>query len=98
MERRLAKREIYKRGCEYCKIVRHEGYKWICPHDECPYHVLDKYEHYEHYLISEDAIGEAAELEQGKALNQVLDPGGAYFRKRAWDLKKAEKSAKKPQE
>lgn len=94
MERRLAKREIYKRGCEYCKIVRHEGYKWICPHDECPYNVLDKYEYYEDYLISEDAIGKAAALEQGETGYQVLDPGGAYLWRRAQYEKIAEEKRK----
>ena len=38
-------------------IQRNKGYvtQTSCPHDECPYKVLDKYETYEDYMKSEDS-------------------------------------------
>lgn len=51
--------ENKQRGCNYCKdvIQRNKGYvtQTSCPHDKCPYKVLDKYETYEDYMKSEDS-------------------------------------------
>lgn len=38
-----------KRGCMYCADLVH-GRRNGCPHDECPYHELDKYETYNQYM------------------------------------------------
>lgn len=54
-------REKTKRGCAYCKdmelkrIPSKGGVRTSCPHDECPYHCLDKYDTYEEFMASEDA-------------------------------------------
>lgn len=51
--------EKKQRGCQYCFDMRKEHYKGAnriaCPHDECPFHVLDKYETYEKFMASEDS-------------------------------------------
>lgn len=51
--------ENKQRGCVYCNDVvkRKHGYvtQTSCPHDECPYKVLDKYESYEDFMASEDS-------------------------------------------
>ena len=51
--------ENKKRGCCYCldSIKQHVGYvvRTTCPHAECPYKVLDKYETYEDFMASEDS-------------------------------------------
>lgn len=49
-----------QRGCQYCADVGHiragnHGMRFACPHDECPYHVLDKHETYEKFMASEDS-------------------------------------------
>ena len=51
--------EKKQRGCQYCakmQVIRC-GKEWrcACPEDECPYHVLDKYESYEAFMESEDS-------------------------------------------
>ncbi len=50
--------EKSKRGCQYCldsgRIRGSSGIRFGCPHDKCPYHVLDKYKTYEEYMTSED--------------------------------------------
>lgn len=51
--------EKTQRGCQYCihkqvKSVSGES-RTVCPFDECPYHVLDKYKSYEEYMASEDS-------------------------------------------
>ena len=52
--------EKKQRGCQYCNDVGHvrngnQGLRFGCPHDECPYKVLDKYETYEQFMKSEDS-------------------------------------------
>lgn len=52
--------EKKKRGCIYCADVEqvHHGYHGLrntCPHDKCPYKVLDKYKTYEQFMASEDS-------------------------------------------
>lgn len=52
--------EKKKRGCILCNdpvITAGAGgrtAKVECPHAECPYHVLDKYDTYDQYMASED--------------------------------------------
>lgn len=57
--RLLALYEKKKHGCQYCLHItplKHEGeIRNACPFDECPYHVLDKYESYEKFMASEDS-------------------------------------------
>jgi hypothetical protein len=55
MERKLTKKERDKRGCSYCLDTGDKEQVWHCPHDECPYTVLDKYETYDDYMKSEDS-------------------------------------------
>lgn len=53
--------EKKKRGCLYCtdaivtKSEQERICKVECPHDECPYHVLDKYKSYKEFLASKDS-------------------------------------------
>lgn len=51
--------EKKKRGCECCTEVIHakvsSRFRLKCPHTECPYNVLDKYDYYEEFMASEDA-------------------------------------------
>lgn len=51
--------EKRQRGCQYCFDVGKQHYKGAnriaCPHDECPYAVLDKYETYDQYMASQDS-------------------------------------------
>lgn len=50
--------EKKKRGCESCKdkglMYANGAVRSACPYEECPYHVLDKYDTYEEYMESED--------------------------------------------
>lgn len=62
--RDLSSREIDKRGCWYCldfvkKIKTPQGNKAVkmCIHPSCPYHELDKYDHYSDYLKTKDTEG-----------------------------------------
>jgi hypothetical protein len=55
--RKIHREEQRKRGCFYCadKVTAHvsedgKDIKTHCPHDKCPYEVLDRYESYEDYL------------------------------------------------
>lgn len=52
--RQLHRKEITQRGCAYCleSVMKKYGGHALrhCPHDECPYHELDKYETYKEYL------------------------------------------------
>lgn len=54
--RRLDKKEVGLRGCPYCTdcVQRHTSGipRRFCPYDECPYHELDQYKSYRHYLRS----------------------------------------------
>jgi hypothetical protein len=53
--------ERKKRGCTYCvdKVVvsgRYgRGRNIECPHEECPYKVLDKYDTYDDYMESKES-------------------------------------------
>lgn len=59
--RKLKNAELYKRGCLYCLDMISTEVPWgnynakSCPHEECPYHVLDKYETYNDFMKSEDS-------------------------------------------
>lgn len=53
----LGKREMYKRGCEFCldcakkKAEPDSVFRsYVCIHDECPYHELDNHDSYTQYL------------------------------------------------
>lgn len=59
--RALDKKEMAKRGCEYCKDISKELFpemhnpeckKWACPYKECPYHGLNAFDSYSQYLKS----------------------------------------------
>lgn len=61
--RRLRKKCIVQRGCDYCleRIPPDvEGKSSMCPHYVCPYHELDEVEDYKGYLksISDVPLGE----------------------------------------
>lgn len=51
--------EKRKRGCTCCHDVvlkkKGKAFTVYCPHKECPYHVLDKYDSYEQFMASEDS-------------------------------------------
>ena len=55
----VLKREMKQRGCLYCTevILKKHGYatQSSCPHNECPFKVLEKYDTYEDYMASEDS-------------------------------------------
>jgi hypothetical protein len=59
--RALKKEEQTKRGCIWCadverkKTPRKTKHRTLCPHDKCPYTVLDKYDTYEDYMKSKDS-------------------------------------------
>lgn len=61
--RLLTFKEKVHRGCFYCidvkRISTKSGVCSSCPHDECPYHILDKYETYDDYIESDDSKIEA---------------------------------------
>lgn len=70
MERKVPKSEKVKRGCNYCAEARRGEHGSICPHDECPYTVLDKHETYEDYMKSEDSkidITALADMERNES-------------------------------
>lgn len=92
--RKIKGREKFKRGCDYCLDVREEMHTYYCPYEECPYHVLDKYEFYEDYLASEDAMIGFQKYVAGRPPKRVLDPGGANFWRREQAKKRAEKERK----
>lgn len=50
--------EKKKHGCIYCTDMVLKGGGSIrthCPHEQCPYQVLDKYDSYEDYIASDDS-------------------------------------------
>lgn len=53
--------EKAKRGCAYCTDMeykystRSSGIRITCPHAECAYKVLDKYDTYEDFMKSKDS-------------------------------------------
>lgn len=56
----LKQHDIIQRGCKICDDVRNlvDQYNrshFTCPHAECPYSVLDKYETYDDFLKSKDS-------------------------------------------
>jgi hypothetical protein len=56
--RALTEKETKKRGCRYCtdRFMHRNAYGSMqghCPHEECPYHELDKYDTYKEYLKKE---------------------------------------------
>ena len=55
----LKKHEMRQRGCEICvdmqKVTACRKIHYACPHERCPYKVLDKYETYDEFLESEDS-------------------------------------------
>lgn len=59
----LNSKEKKKRGCECCTDCKRKKIKaetkyiilFMCSHDSCPYHELDKYDTYDDFLQSEDA-------------------------------------------
>lgn len=56
--RKVHATERNKRGCRYCSdmvIAGSGAIRTSCPHEQCPYHVLEKYETYEDYMASEDS-------------------------------------------
>ena len=57
--RPMSLREKNKRGCAVCEDMEvHRVFDVVrtcCPHDQCPYHVLDKYDTYEEFMASDDA-------------------------------------------
>lgn len=60
--RNLKKAEKTKRGCIWCTDVAKKKSpvngkcRTACPHDKCPYTVLDKYDDYEDYMKSDDSV------------------------------------------
>ena len=72
-------REKKKRGCWYCtdaqKTKDHGCIRTGCPHDVCPYHVLDKYDTYEEFLESEDSKILVGEFFQSKPSCYELSNG-----------------------
>lgn len=84
--------EKKKRGCAFCKDMGHTrtggGLRIGCPHDECPYHVLDKYDSYEQFMASEDSkilvdgffqtVASCYELQNGNAtVNEIFRGAGS---------------------
>lgn len=51
--------EKKQRGCVYCneaQTTKSKGCRRCgCPHDVCPYEILDKYESYEQFMASQDS-------------------------------------------
>ena len=56
----IPKFENKKRGCQYCLHAETKRFcgqiRIFCPHGECPYYVLDKYETYEKFMASQDSL------------------------------------------
>lgn len=71
--------EKKKRGCIYCKDMKPTRNRGLirtgCPFDECPYHVLDKYDTYEQFMASEDSRILVDEFFQTKASRYELSNG-----------------------
>jgi hypothetical protein len=59
MPRPIPSYEKKQRGCKYCNDVQMIAFsketRTVCPFDECPYAVLDKYNTYEEFMESEDS-------------------------------------------
>ena len=80
----LKRHEIDQRGCLNCVDMENKGTHLKCPHDECPYKVLDKYESYDEFCASKDSRIIVPEFFQTSAdcyeLAQVRDnPYHLYF-------------------
>ena len=77
--------EKKKRGCQYCKnsgrIRTGGGIRTGCPFDECPYHVLDKYDTYEQFMASEDSKILVDEFFQTVASCYELSNGGVQVKR-----------------
>lgn len=66
--RQLTRKEIKKRGCEYCLYMQRKKHyikseksnyyrqSRLCMFEKCPFRELDKYETYEDYLESPDCL------------------------------------------
>lgn len=48
--RPLKLREIEQRGCRFCADRTSDNNYSHCPHEECPYHELDKVKDYKEYM------------------------------------------------
>lgn len=84
--RRLTYAERTKRGCIYCTDVgtvydKGSGaMRRVCPHMECPYKALDKYDSYEDFLKSEDSeINIGALLDADWSGGKVTPGAKTYF-------------------
>lgn len=57
--RKIPLREKKKRGCQYCNDMQmtcdRGEMRTSCPHDECIYHVLSKYDSYDEFMASDDS-------------------------------------------
>ena len=90
----LTLEEKQKRGCTYCLEPEGGEYATRCPHKVCPYHVLDKYEYYEDFLVSEDAHAIGAVIAKISEDRCPLYPGGTEIWNR-WREIAAKRAAKK---
>ena len=58
--RKLTKLEMQQRGCHYCENRVNEWnaawgcYRSKCPHESCPYGILDKFDTYDAFVESKD--------------------------------------------
>jgi len=93
--RTLKLREQKKRGCCYCtevtKIVDAQKKSHTsCPHEKCPFTVLDKYNSYDEFLASEDSkilVEAFFEPALGKyRLENFSNTPGKLFIDRMWHL------------
>lgn len=61
--RQLTQQEMIQRGCWYCLDIKRvrtgRDTRTHCTHEECPYHVLDKYKTYDEYIESDNSKIEA---------------------------------------
>ena len=62
--RQLKLSEIEKRGCRYCDARTSEKKYSYCPHEECPYHELDKVKSYGEYIQKTNKSGLARALRE----------------------------------
>lgn len=78
--------ERKKRGCGYCANMakaysqRRHSFRRMCPHAECPYTVLEKYDTYEDFLQSkESGINITALLDTDWMAGRASPQARAYF-------------------